>query len=66
MSCFKEFQSALGHLKPQLSDDTQKTAVEQLIARLVPEVAGNFTITINSNFTQDGKEYFKVVLAITG
>lgn len=59
------FQSALDHLKPQLSDDTQKTAVEQLIERLVPEVAGNFSITIDSNFTKDGKECFKVVQSIT-
>ncbi|XP_066253772.1 alpha-N-acetylglucosaminidase [Euwallacea similis] len=57
---YNRFQTTLGHLKPQSSSDVQEDAVIQLIQRILPNRSSEFAVTVNSSFTQDGKECFKI------
>lgn len=56
-----KFEHTLGHIKTKTTSGVQKTAVENLIKRTIPDRYSEFTVIIDSDLVTDGKDLFKLV-----
>ncbi|KAJ8964034.1 hypothetical protein NQ314_005174 [Rhamnusium bicolor] len=57
------FQDTLGHIKSQTDAGTQSQAVLDLINRIIPDRASEFSVAVDSSLSSDGKDTFNVIIS---
>lgn len=60
--CHLGFEKTLGHIRPQVSVETQSQAAFEVLKRTVPERAQEFSLEVNPNLTVNGKDSFQVIV----